>query len=142
MDIPTLSELAGIEFQNSQIISEDLRNKTIEQEQVGSQQHDEKINENKNNIRNSKQSRHRSILQRLRNDMSDEHQRSNEINQQQGVSTWLTTLPIKEEGYTIKKLLLGSDYGMDGNYSDSQQSGNVGPVLPWTTLFHARKEVS
>ena len=35
--------------------------------------------------------------------MSDEQRRLNEINRQQGASTWLTTLPIKEEGYTINK---------------------------------------
>ena len=35
--------------------------------------------------------------------MSDEQRRLNEINRQQGAYTWLTTLPIKEEGYTINK---------------------------------------
>ena len=35
--------------------------------------------------------------------MSDEQRRLNETKQQQGASTWLTTLPIKEEGYTINK---------------------------------------
>ena len=55
LGLPIFPELAGTEFQNSQIMSEDLRNKTIEQERAGSQQHDEKIKENKNNIRNSKQ---------------------------------------------------------------------------------------
>ena len=30
---------------------------------------------------------------------------------------------------------------MDGNYNDSQQPVNVGLVSPWTTFFHARKEV-
>ena len=53
-------------------MSEDLRNKINEQERK----------ENKNNIRKSKQARHHSILQRLRNDMSDEQRRLNEINQQ------------------------------------------------------------
>ena len=37
--------------------------------------------------------------------MSDEQRRLNEINQQQGASTWLTTLPIKEEGYTITSVI-------------------------------------
>ena len=65
------------------------------------QQHDKKIKENKKNIRRSKHAHHHLILQRLRNDMSDEQRRLNEVNRQQGASTWLTTLPIKEEGYTI-----------------------------------------
>ena len=79
-------------------MSENLRNKIIEQERVSSQQHNKKIKENKNNIRRSKQARYHSILQGLRNDMPDEKRLLNEINRQQGASTWLTTLPIKEEG--------------------------------------------
>ena len=35
--------------------------------------------------------------------MSDEQRQLNEINQQQDASTWLTTLPLKEEGYAINK---------------------------------------
>ena len=80
------SELAGIEFQNSQIMSENLRNKIIEQERATSQQRDKKIMENKNNIQRSKQACHHSFLQRHRNDMSDEQRRLNEINQQQGAT--------------------------------------------------------
>ena len=34
LGIPIFSELIGIEFQNSQIMSEDLRNKIIQQEKV------------------------------------------------------------------------------------------------------------
>ena len=73
-------ELAGIEFQNSQIMSEDLRNKITEHERASSQQDGKWIKENKNNIQKSKQFRHQMILQRLRNDMSDEQRRLNEIN--------------------------------------------------------------
>ena len=62
LGLPTFSELAGIEFQNSQIMSENLRNKIIEQERASSQQHGKKIKENKNNIRRSKPARHHSIL--------------------------------------------------------------------------------
>ena len=57
LGLPIYSDLAGIEFQNSQIMSEDLRNKVTEQERAGSQQHDKKMKENKNNIENSKQAR-------------------------------------------------------------------------------------
>ena len=87
LGLPILSEIAGIEFQNSHIMSEDLRNKTTEQKQESSQLHDKKIKDNKNNIRKSKQPRHHSILQRLRNYTSDEQRLLNEINQQQGAST-------------------------------------------------------
>ena len=55
LGIPVFTELAGIDFQNSEVTSEDVRNKIIEQEQAGNRQHDKKIKENENNIRNSKQ---------------------------------------------------------------------------------------
>ena len=50
LGLPIFSELADIEFQYSNIMSENLQNKIIEQEQASSQQHDKKIKENKNNI--------------------------------------------------------------------------------------------
>ena len=80
LGIHIFSGLTDIEFQNSQIMSEDPRNKIIEQERTSSQQHHKKIKENKNNIRKSKRSRHHTILQRLRNNMSHEQRRLNEIN--------------------------------------------------------------
>ena len=142
LGLPIFSELAGIEFQNSQIMPENLRNKIIEDERASSQQHYKKIKENKNNIRRSKQARHYSVLRRLRNDMSNEQRRLNEINRQQGASNWLTGLPIIKEGYTINKNcfwdLLRLWYGW--HYNGSKQPVSVGPVSPWTTLFHARKE--
>ena len=62
LGLPIFSALAAC---NSRIISEDLRNKIIEQERAGSQLHHKKIKENKNNIRKSKQARYHSVLQRL-----------------------------------------------------------------------------
>ena len=50
LGLPIFSELADIEFQYSNIMSENLQNKIIEQEQASSQQHDKKIKEIKNNI--------------------------------------------------------------------------------------------
>ena len=58
-------------------MSEDLRNKITEQERASSQQDNKKIKENKNNIQKKQAS--------------------------QGAFTWLRTLPIKEQGYTINK---------------------------------------
>ena len=68
-------------------MSEDLRNKIIEQERASSQKNEKNVKENKNNVQKSKQSCHNLILQRLQNDMSDEQRRLNEIKQKQGAST-------------------------------------------------------
>ena len=73
--------------------------------------------------------------------MSDEQRRLNEINRQQGSSTWLNTLSIKEEGYTINKNCFCHPLRLRYEWQVQQQPVCVGPVSPWTTLFlHAKKE--
>ena len=114
-------------------MSEDLRNKITEQEWASSQQHNK---ENKNHIQKSKQSRHHTILQRLWNDMPDEQGWLIEINQQQGASTWLTTLPIKEADYTINKNCFW-DLLRRRWVATTATPNNLWML---TTLFHARKE--
>ena len=37
--------------------------------------------------------------------MNSEHLRTNDLNQKTGVSAWLTTLPLKQEGYVLTKQL-------------------------------------
>ena len=41
----------------------------------------------------------------IRQDITEQQQRLNSMNQEQGASSWLTTLPIKEEGYDLTKQL-------------------------------------
>ena len=41
----------------------------------------------------------------IRQDITEQQQRLNSMNQEQGASSWLTTLPIKEEGYDLTKKL-------------------------------------
>ena len=35
--------------------------------------------------------------------MSSEQMRTNDLNQETGASAWLTTLPLKQEGYALTK---------------------------------------
>ena len=46
-------------------------------------------------------------LQKLGSTLGDEQKCLNELNREQGVSSWLTTIPLSEEGY--EDLILGSD---------------------------------
>ena len=48
---------------------------------------------------------HNEELQKLRSILSDEQKRLNELNREQGVSSWVTTIPLSEEGYDLTKQL-------------------------------------
>ena len=47
--------------------------------------------------------RQKKILEIIRNEMSSEGRKQNNLNLKTGASSWLTTLPIKEEGYVLNK---------------------------------------
>ena len=44
-------------------------------------------------------------LQKLGSTLGDEQKCLNELNREQGVSSWLTTIPLSEEGYDLTKQL-------------------------------------
>ena len=43
------------------------------------------------------------ILEIIRNEISPEESKQNDLNLETGASSWPTTLPIKEEGYILNK---------------------------------------
>ena len=47
--------------------------------------------------------RQNKILEIIRNEMSSEEIKQNDLNLKTGASSWLKTLPIKEEGYVLNK---------------------------------------
>ena len=55
------------------------------------------------------------ILEIIRNEMSSEERKQNDLNLETGASSWLTTLPFKEELYILHKQsvldLLSITYG-------------------------------
>ena len=48
---------------------------------------------------------HNEELQKLRSTLSDEQKRLNELNREQGACSWLTTIPLLEQGYDLTKQL-------------------------------------
>ena len=42
-------------------------------------------------------------LQKLRSTLSDEQKRLNELNREQGASSWFTKIPLSEESYDLAK---------------------------------------
>ena len=55
------------------------------------------------------------ILKIIRNGMSSEERKQNDLNLKTGASSWLPFLPIKEEGYIVNKPMIWSLSNMAGN---------------------------
>ena len=68
-------------------------------------QSNENVNQIKNKVKLMKLQYHQEQLNELRLKFSDQQKRLNELNQEQGASSWLTTLPILGEGYDLTKQL-------------------------------------
>ena len=115
LGIPIFSEIAEHEYQNSLYITEKLRDNIIQQKRRF--EGDPDITKKKNAIKAEKHARHKEVLNEIRNQMTPQQQKLNDINQVAGASMWLTTLPIKDEGYVLNKQcywdLLHLRYGWD-----------------------------
>ena len=62
----------------------------------------------KNKIKQIKLQDHQDKLSKLQNSLSDNQPRLIELNQEQGGSSWLTTLLITDEGYNLTKQLFSN----------------------------------
>ena len=103
LGIPIFSESAKKEYEYSIILSKDLTTKIINQQpQLATNNNAKKI---KSKIKLTKMQHHNEELQKLRSAFSDEQKRLNELNREQGASSWLTTIPLSEEGYDLTKQL-------------------------------------
>ena len=54
-------------------------------------------------IKNTRRRRNNVKLEELRSNMSDANKRLNDFNKEVGSSNWLTSLPMKEQGYALNK---------------------------------------
>ena len=57
----------------------------------------------KSSIKKKRKDKHLNILTSLREQMSSKYRRLNDIAQEQGSSSWLTILPIKQLGFSLSK---------------------------------------
>ena len=62
----------------------------------------------KNKIKQIKLQDHQDKLSKLQNNLSDNQPRLIELNQEQGGSSWLTTLLITDEGHNLTKQLFSN----------------------------------
>ena len=101
--IPIFSESTQQEYEFSTIQSKYLTKNIINQQpQFAADNNAKKI---KSKIKLTKMQHYNEELQRLRSSLSNEENRVNELNGEQRASSWLTTIPLLEEGYDLTKHL-------------------------------------
>ena len=85
------------------MISKDLTSRIVNQH--CQHQSNENVNQIKNKVKLMKFQHHQEQLNELHLKFSDQQKRLNELNQEQGALSWLTTLPIFDDGYDLTKQL-------------------------------------
>ena len=103
LGIPIFAEISNDEFENSIKLTECFLTKIINQmRQYGP---DEEIQTIKNRIHAARVEQNKQKLDVIRSHMNSEQLRTNNLNHETGTSAWLTTLPLKQEGYALTKQL-------------------------------------
>ncbi|XP_066936770.1 uncharacterized protein [Clytia hemisphaerica] len=105
LGIPIFSEQANFEFANSCLVTEALQNDITNQNTAASDENEAQIKTAKSIIRERKKSRINELLNTIKSsdEMSKAKLRLLNLNSECGASLWLTTLPIKDEGYQLDK---------------------------------------
>ena len=104
LGIPTIfSELCDREFRNSvratEQLSEIIRDQISDYTTINTQQQKEV----EAIIQRERNEHEKQTLKDLRRRMTKEEIRANDITQMKGASSWLNSLPLKEEGYSLNK---------------------------------------
>ena len=101
--IPFFAEINNDEFENSIKLTECLSTKIINQ--MRQYESDKEIQIIKNRIHAARVEQNKQKLDVIRSHMNSEQLRTNNLNHETGASAWLTTLPLKQEGYALTKQL-------------------------------------
>ena len=64
---------------------------------------DPELDTKKKQIRSMNNDQQKKIIEIIRNEMSLEERKKTDLSLETGASSWLTTLPIKEEEYVLNK---------------------------------------
>lgn len=95
LGIPIFTESAPVEYDNSCNMTLDLKNLILDASEEGGK--------TKCQLQSERRQRQNTRLDILREEMTIAEKRQNEANRENGVSNWLTTLPLKEWGYDLNK---------------------------------------
>ena len=104
LGIPVFAKLAEMEYNNSRRATQNLASKIIAQDEhytINQQQQQQR--EIERNITTNKNEQYQQDLENIRRNMSKEELRANDLAQLKGGSSWLTSLPLKEEGFVLNK---------------------------------------
>ena len=102
MSIPVFSKIVNTEYQNSSLLIKEHASLIARQETTYGI-HKQAIKNIKKKIKRDKQQYNQQKPIDIRSRLSSEQCRPNDINTEQGASTWLSTLSIEEEGYMLNK---------------------------------------
>ena len=100
--IPIFSEISQTEFQNSSQLTEEHVSLITRQERTYNIEK-ECLKNIKHKIKLERQKCNQQKLVHIRSKLTTQQCRLNDINIEQGASTWLTNLPIEDEGYMLNK---------------------------------------
>ena len=98
LGIKIVHQNANFEYENSQKMTANLKSSILKQDMNENEQ-----SKTKQQIKSDRLKLHQEKLTKLRSEMNDHEKRQNEANQENGSYNWLTTLPIKENGYDLNK---------------------------------------
>ena len=101
LGIPLFANASKDEFENSTFLTKKLSSKIMQQSRQ--YEPDEDIKRIKGEIHVKRLKNYEKLLENCREKMNDASLRRNDLNSELGASTWLTTLPLKEEGYCLNK---------------------------------------
>ena len=99
--LPIFSDLSDIEYENSRNVTEKHRQSIKDQKRQYSK--DDDIRSKKSKVKQERRERIKTALSMLKNDMNKEQLRLLDLSQEIGTSSWLSTLPLKEEGFHLTK---------------------------------------
>ena len=102
LNISIFPEESQFEYDYSKSVTKTLVDSIVNQEFEATYDQDS-ILKAKSKVRSSRETRSKNKLNACREHMSEKHLKINNINQQKGVSNWLTVLPLSEHGFVLNK---------------------------------------
>ena len=102
LNISIFPEESQFEYDYSKSVTKTLVDSIVNQEFEATYDQDS-ILKAKSKVRSSRETRSKNKLNACRQHMSEKHLKINNINQQKGVSNWLSVLPLSEHGFVLNK---------------------------------------
>ena len=142
LGIPIFSELADREFTNSALLTEQLQKNILSQEPPNNID-DEVIKKLKSKIKLDKTMQNQQLLKTIKDSLPEDKIKLIDISREKGASLWLTTLPIKDEGFQMDKQsfwdLIRIRYGHQLTRLPSEAF--VATNSTWIIPFHVKRVV-